>query len=424
MKKNIVPQGTLSSPKEKTHLVILGAGFGGVYTYKSLPTWVKNSCNITIVDKRNHFLFTPLLPEVAGASLDEHSIVEPIRDIVKKKVNFIQSTVVSVNTKTQTVELPDREISYDILVSALGSTTHFFGTPGAEEFAYTLKDLEDATRLRDRFIDTFEEASREQNELRRKQLLTFMVVGAGPTGVELTGEIADLFFSTFDKQYGNLNIDEVQLLLVNGGDEVLGMFDKKLRVYAGTSLINDGVTLKNNVRVAEVTDSGVITTDGEVIKAHTVVWAAGVTANSLNCLCGSFDVERGRIHVTEKLLAKNTHNVFVVGDMGLFPTEDGRGLPMTAQIAKQQGVTTGKNIGRLLQEQSLQTFIYKEKGLLASLGSFDAVAQIKGVKLTGIVAWFMWRTIYLFNFASYKKRFKIMSDWTINLFSRRDTTRL
>ncbi len=408
----------------KKHILILGAGFGGIYTYKSLPKWVRNNCEITIIDKRNHFLFTPLLPEVAGASLDVHDIVEPIRDIISPHVHFIQSTVVSIDTKKQTVELPDRELHYDVLVSSLGSTTHFFGTPGAEEFSYILKDLDDAAELRNRFIDIFEEASRTADEQERKRLLTFMVVGAGPTGVELTGEAAELFFETFTDQFEDISASDITLYLVNGGDEVLSMFDKKLRTYAAETLVRDHVILKNNVRVSEVAADGVVTADGEFISAHTVVWAAGVTANSLTCSCGSFEVERGRIKVNESLVADNTNNVFIIGDMSLFPTEDGRGLPMTAQIAKQQGTQTGKNISRLLQEKPLEKFVYHEKGLLASLGSFDAVAQIKGFKFKGFLAWFMWRTIYLFNFASHKKRLKIMVDWTVNLFSHRDTTRL
>ena len=409
---------------KKKHILILGAGFGGIYTYKSLPTWIKRDCNITIIDRRNHFLFTPLLPEVAGASLDQHSIVEPIRDIVDREVNFIQSTVVSVDTKNNTVVLPNREIHYDVLVAGLGSRTYFFGTPGAEQYAYVLKDLDDAVRLRARFIDTFEAASQLENKDERERLLSFMIVGAGPTGVELAGEASDLLFDTFVKQFGNIDISEITLTLINSGEEVLAMFDKKLREYAAASLTSANVIIKNNVRVAEVTETGVITADGEFIPSNTVVWTAGVTANSLTCSCGSFDVERGRILTDEYLRAKNNDNVFVIGDMAHFPTADGRGLPMTAQIAKQQGVLTGKNISRLLEKEPLEKFIYKEKGLLASLGAFDAIAQIKGIKLKGLIAWFIWRTIYLFNFASWKKRFTIMFDWTLNLFSRRDTTRL
>ena len=410
---------------KKTHIVILGAGFGGVYTYKSLPRWIKDTCDITLVDKNNHFLFTPLLAEVAGSSLDQHSVVEPIRDIVDgRRHRFIQSTVVSVDTKNKTVTLPDQELSYDILVSSLGSKTHYFGTPGAEEHAFILKDLDNAVSLRNRFIDSFEAAAQIDDPEKRKKILTFMIIGAGPTGVELAGEVADLFFTTFKAQFSPELIQDTQLLLVNSREDVLSMFDKKLQSYASHSLAKDNVTLIKNTRVAEVTEQGVITADGETIDAATVVWCAGVTANSLTCTADAFTSERGRIHVDEKMQAKNTSQVFIVGDMSLFPTEDGRGLPMTAQIAKQQGVATGKNIARLIQGKPLENFKYQEKGLLASLGSFDAVAQVGPLKIKGVVAWFMWRTIYLFNFASWKKRIRIMGEWTIGLFTRRETTRL
>jgi NADH dehydrogenase len=420
---NTLPQG-MSSVLKKSHLVILGAGFGGIYTYTSLSASIREKYHITIIDKHNHFLFTPLLPEVAGANLDQHSVVESIRDIISKDTKFIQSTVVSVDTEKQVVELADKNISYDVLVSALGSTTHFFGTPGAETNAFTLKDLDDAVQLRNRFIDVFEDASRDSDITSRRKKLTFMIVGAGATGVELAGEVADLFFKTFLSQFSELSTEDIQLILVNGGDSILGIFNEKLRAYAVASLEEDNVIIKNNIRVAEVTESGVITAEGETIDAHTVIWAAGVTANSLTCSCGAFIVERGRIKVDKYLIAENTSNVFIVGDMGLFPTADGRGLPMTAQIAKQQGITTAKNIERLLVHKTMKEFVYKEKGLLASLGSFNAVAQIKGISLTGVVAWFLWRTVYLFNFASHKKRLTIMFEWTINLFTRRDTTRL
>lgn len=408
---------------DRKRIVIVGAGFGGIYTYQSLPRWVKASCDVTIIDRRNHFLFTPLLPEVAGASLDQHSIVEPIRDIVDASVTFIRSTVVSVNTDNHTIELPDRTVSYDILVLALGSTTHFFGTPGAESYAYVLKDLDDAVVLKNRFIDVFDEAARTDDPDRRRELLRFIIVGGGPTGVELAGEAADLFFHTFADQFTKINMDEVSLTIVNSG-EILSMFDDRSRSYASAKLTKAKVNLLTGIRVSSVTEHGVVLDDGTLIPAETIIWTAGVSANALTCSCGSFDIDRGRIKVTDTLEAIGTQDVFAIGDMSLFPTADGRGLPMTAQVAKQQGQKVGKNIGKLLKGESLEPFRYREKGLLASLGSFDAIAELRGLRLRGFVAWFLWRTIYLFNFASWKKRFKIMADWTVNLFSRRDTTRL
>lgn len=406
----------------KKNLVILGAGFAGIYTYTALPRWIRNTHNITVIDQRNHFLFTPLLAEVAGANLDDHSIVEPIRDILHKEVTFIQAKIISLDSKNKKVNLGHRDIDYDILVSALGSTTHFFGVPGAEEHAFTLKNLEDAVSLRNRCIDLFEQASQIQDSSERKKILSFMIIGAGPTGVELAGELADLFFGTFLEQYKNIGKNDIQLFLINSGGEVLNIFDKKMRDYTALVLERQQVILKNNIRVTEVFEDKVITDTKEEIFAHTIIWTAGVTSAPLSAL-DILEMEKGRIKVNEYLQAFNTEGIFVLGDMCLVPTDDGRGLPMTAQIAKQQGTQTGRNIGRLLQGKKMKPFVYTEKGLLASIGSFEAVAQIKGFYFTGFLAWFIWRTIYLFNFISWKKRLKIMLEWTINLFARRDTTR-
>ncbi|MFT7328085.1 MAG: NADH dehydrogenase [Crocinitomicaceae bacterium] len=420
-KKHISHKGIIS---KKPHLVILGGGFGGVHTYKALSSQIKRNYDITIVDRRNHFLFTPLLPEVAGASLDVHSIVEPIRDIIDIRHNFIQSTIISVDTQSQIVSLPDGHLDYDLLVSALGSSTYFYGTPGAEEYAYVLKELDDAAAIRNRFIDCFEAASKISYGDERSNLLTFIVVGAGPTGVELTGEAADLLFKTFTKQYGTIDRSEIKLVLVNSGAEVLGMFDESLRIYAEKSLHEDHVQIFNGVRIAEVTPEGVITSDGKKMHAGTVIWTAGVSANALTCTSDSFQVERGRIKVDKYMRALNSENVFIIGDMSLCETNDGRGLPMTAQVAKQQGITTAHNIKRIVNNKPLKEFKYHEKGLLASIGNYNAIAEIKGLKFKGLFAWFMWRAIYLFNFASGKKRMRILFEWTVNIFNRRDTTRL
>lgn len=408
----------------KKHIVILGAGFGGIATYKNIPQWVKNHCKITVIDKQNHFLFTPLLPEVAGATLNHYDVALPIRDIIREPAQVIQSEIISVDTQKKVVELTHTRLGYDILVSTLGSKTHFFGTPGAEEYSYILKDLKSAVDLRARCIDCFEAASKETDPIQRKKHLEFMVIGAGPTGAELIGEMADLFFTTFSKQFPMLDMNEVSLVLINSGETILRMFDQSLGNYAESALKKDRVTIRNNVRIAEVTDTGVVTAGGETISVNTVIWAAGVTANNLPSSCGSFEVNRGRICVDEYMQAKNTQDIFVIGDMSHYPTPDERGLPMTAQIAKQQGIVTGKNIGRLLQDKKLENFVYNEKGLLASLGRFNAIAQVGPIKLKGFFAWILWRAIYLRTFDSWKKRFSIMTDWFIGLFTRKETTRL
>ncbi|MCI5051330.1 MAG: NAD(P)/FAD-dependent oxidoreductase [Candidatus Pacebacteria bacterium] len=408
----------------KQHLVILGGGFAGLHTYTSLPQSVKKQSTITIIDKNNHFLFTPLLPEVAGSSLHPHNIALPIKDVLGKEAKFIQDSVESVNVREKTVRLSDgQNLKYDMLVSALGANTFFYGTPGAEEHALTFKSLEDAKALRNRCIDIFQEASELESQEERQKLLSFIIIGAGPTGVEVVTEIAELIFGTLSSKYKNISLEDISITLINSGDRVLQMFDEKLSHYAQKSLSKEHIQLLNNIRVTEIKKDSVMTNDGNEIFANTILWTAGVSAIDLNCACGTFKKERGRIHVQKDLSLEDYEHTFILGDMALYPTEDGRGLPMTAQVARQQGIHTAKNIARILKGQSTEVFVYKEKGLLASLGSFNAIGQIKGIHFKGASAWIMWRAVYLMLFNSWKKRFEIMGIWFKNLFSKRDITR-
>lgn len=410
---------------QKKHIVIVGGGFGGIYTYKSLRKSFGNQCDITIIDKQNHFLFTPLLPEVATGGLDHHNVVEPIREIIDHRTRFIQGVVSRVQPQDQQIVLENNDtLQYDALVLALGSQTFFFGTPGAQEHSYILKTLKDAVSIRNRYIDMFERASRESDPEKRRELLRFVIVGGGPTGVELAGEAADLFFKTLDQQYAEIIAEDVSLVLVNAGPALVGMFSEKLQQYAQSGLVRSGVVVMNNARVSVIDKDGVELADGSRIDAPTVVWAAGVSANSIDCTDGTFTLEQGKICVLETMQVDQYPEIFVIGDMSHIAVNDGRGYPMTAQVAKQQGDQTGVNIFNFFNNKELNSFVYHEKGLLASLGRFDAIAQIGKVGFTGIVAWFMWRTVYLFNFASWRKRLRIVFDWTIGLFTRRDTTRL
>ncbi|MGB0925152.1 MAG: NAD(P)/FAD-dependent oxidoreductase [Minisyncoccia bacterium] len=409
---------------KKKNLVILGAGFGGMYAYKSLSKKVFDEYNVTIIDKNNHFLFTPLLHEVATGSLGALQVVEPIRALLRKNASFLQSEVIKIDTEKKEIITTDSVVSYDIVISALGAKNNYFNIPGTREYCYSLKTLRDAKKLKNRFIQQFECASREPDPEKRKQILSFAIVGAGPTGVELAGETADLFFNTFEKYYHDFYcFDEVSLFLVNGGSTILNTFPKKLQKHATKELKKNHVQIKNNTRVVEVSKNSLKTNTGEDISADTIVWTAGVSAQDLSCVGEVFDIQKTRISVDEYLQVKHK-NIFVVGDMAHVSTKDGQGYPMTAQVAKQQGVLVGKNISRVLANKKPKKFTYNERGMLASLGNHNAIARIFGVTLYGPIAWFVWRTIYLVNFISWRKRFKIVLDWTVNLFSERDITYL
>jgi len=406
-------------------IVILGAGFGGMYAFKSLSKELFSSNKVILVDKKNHFLFTPLLHEVATGSLGPQQVVEPIRSLICSDTEFIQSSIQSIDTDKKTITTSAKKISYDILISSLGSQSYYYNITGAQEYTYTLKTLEDAVVLKNQFIKKFEQAAQETNFEKRKKILSFVIVGAGPTGVELAGEAADLFFDTFEKYYNDMYcIHDVSLILVNSTERVLGMFNEKLGKYATRRLSKHHVDVRNNIRIVEVRKNSLIADTGEEIFAETIIWTAGVSAQRLITEKPVFQLEKGCIVVDEYMRAKGLDDVYIIGDMAHCLDNNGKAYPMTAQVAKQQGMLVGENINNEYFSKPQKPFKYRERGMLASLGNYDAVAFISGISFFGLTAWFMWRTIYLFNFISWRKRLKIMLDWTINLFTERDISHL
>lgn len=413
--KNLAPQDTFSDSLNP-HLVILGAGFGGTHTYTSLPTWLKNKIKITVIDKNNHFLFTPLLPELAGSSLKASDISIELSDIFDSSVDIIQDKVDSINVQDKTVTLENSDtISYDYLVSSIGANTFFFGTPGADEYAHVFKSRKDAEKLKHHCIELFEQANVLKDHTEQKKILSFMIIGGGPTGIELVTELNELIHSVLLPKYPAVDKKNISITVVNGGNQILGMFDASLSDHAQKSLQKEGIILRNGVRITEIKQSSALTNDGEELFAHTIIWTAGVSAIDLNCSCGTFKKERGRVYVESDLSVLDADETFVIGDMALFPTTDGRGLPMTAQVARQQGIHVAKNIASLIKGNNTREFIYQEKGILASLGSYNAIGQVFGVKIKGLVAWILWRGVYLALFNSWKKRFTIIRQWFNNL---------
>jgi NADH:ubiquinone reductase (H+-translocating) len=412
--------------KEKKKIVILGGGFAGLYTYKSLYKYFsKDEIDVTIVNKTNYFLFTPLLHEVATSGLEHHSVVESIRQLIYKTNDHLHvAEVTSVDCEKQVVKTTLTEIPYDILVVAMGATTNFFNAPGAEEHSMVLKDLQDAIKMRRMFIQAFESASEIKDIDARKKELSFAIIGGGATGVELVSEASDLFMHTFKRYYRNtINCNDVSLYLINQGSEVLSVFHSSLRKTALSVLQKSGVKVMLNTGVKEVKKDGLVLSDDSILPVSHVIWTAGVKPNPPMF---THDVEKdkgGRVVVDATLQIPSCPNVFVIGDMASLQGPDGRALPMLAQVAERQGMHTGYNIKRLVKGKKLAPFIYHSRGSLASLGRWNAVADVGGIRFTGMFAWFMWRTAYLFKFLSGSKRLKIALDWTINIFYPHDITK-
>lgn len=412
--------------KDKKKIVILGGGFGGLYTYKSLCTEFKNNeLDITIVNRNNYFLFTPLLHEVATGSIGHYKVVESLRQIIYRDHTKLHiAELLAIDCEKKIVKTSINELPYDILVVSLGATTNFFNAPGAQENSFVLKDLSDALKIRDRLIDSFEKASEIVDIEERKKMLSFAVVGGGSTGVELVSEIAGLFSQTFYTYYkGVVNPSDVSLHLINQGSDVLAPFHKKLRDKALVLLKEMGVNVLLNTGVKEVKKDGIVMNDDSFLQAHTVIWTAGVKSNTPIFSPAVASDKWGRISVNSSLQIPGLPEVFVLGDMASLVDEKGMPLPMLAQVASSQGQETGKNIKRLLSGKKLVPFVYKSKGQLASIGRYQALADIGGIRFSGFVAWFIWRTVYLFKFISLSKKIKIMVDWTMNLFYPHDITR-
>ena len=412
--------------EKQKKIVILGSGFAGIYGALSVYKNCGTDVSITIINRTNYFLFTPMLHEVATGGLGYHQIVESIREIVyKKKINFIEANILSVDVQNKKVLTSGEAVEYDVLVVATGATTNFFGTPGAEENSFVLKNLQDAIKIRDRIVDIFEQASKETDVAKKRSMLSFVVVGGGATGVEIISEIAELCSDTLKKYYKDkIGCDDVTITLVNSAPELLSVFDSKIRAYAQKILEKNGIKILLNTKVAGVSKDGVTLGDGTMLASKTVIWSAGVKPNEFKTTNGDLPKDKGgRIMTTKTFQVVGFENIFAVGDISHFDESSERGLPMLAQVAETQGKHLGKNICNYVHAKPLENFTYKSKGEFVSLGKGEATGMAFGVHVYGKLAWFMWRTIYLFKFISKSKRVRIAFDWTMQIFSSRDITR-
>lgn len=414
---------------KKPHVVIVGAGFGGTYTARYLVPYVKKGLiDVTIVNKTNYFLFTPLLHEVATGGLSGRSVTEPIRHIFAGTgVVFHQGTVESIDSKQRELVIDGKKVPYDYAVIASGAVTNFYGIKGAEEHSLVLKNLSDAIEIRERIIDAFEDTSCVEDVETRKRDLSFVVVGGGATGVEMVAEMAEFINALYEKYFRGVSTikqEDISIHLVNTTPDVLAMLDPVLRRKALQHLVQLGVSLHMNTSVAEVTADTVVFVDGTSIGTRFVFWAGGITPTAPACM--SFDPMRmgGKFAVDTFLRMKGEVGIFVLGDTACVETPDGKGYPALAQIAVQQAEVVAHNIIASLTQKPLKTFSYMVRGTMVSLGQWYAVGQIFGMKLSGKFIWWLWRTVYLFNFHSWTKRFKIAFEWTEALFTSRDITKL
>ena len=424
----------MSSAASANRVVIIGGGFGGLTCATDLR---KYPGVITLVDRRNFHLFQPLLYQVATGALSPANIAAPLRSILKyqKNAKTILAEVAGFDVVAKDIVLKDgARIPFDTLVVSSGSTHHYFGKDAVwGPFAPGLKTIEDATEIRRKVLSAFESAEADPDVANRKKHLTFVIVGGGPTGVEMAGAIAELARQTLRRDFRSIDPADARVILVENSDRVLQSFAEKLSRRAEASLSQIGVELWLNCRVTDITADRVTVDRGGIIEpvaTECVVWAAGVKANPLGKLLaeavGGVTLDRaGRIVVNPDCTVGNRTDIFAIGDMAFMQDTYGKQLPGVAPVALQQGQYVANTLLRRLKGQSvLKPFSYFDKGNLATIGRSRAVLESKGIKLHGFIAWLAWLFIHILYLARFENRMMVLFQWSWNYITRNRTARL
>jgi NADH dehydrogenase len=409
--------------KTGPRVVIVGGGFGGLYCARALA---REPVRITLVDRKNHHTFQPLLYQVATAALSPGDIASPIRSILRRfaNVEVLLGEVVGFELGQRGVLLQDGgRLEYDCLVVAAGAQHSYFGHGEWEPLAPGLKTIEDALEIRRRVLLAYEMAERQAALGNDPGPLNFVIVGAGPTGVELAGAIAEIAARTLVKDFRKIQTTRSRVLLLEGAPRVLPTYPEDLSRKAEEQLRELGVEVRTNAMVTAV-GAGSIRVGDEVIPATVTVWAAGVAASALGRLLSANTDHAGRIPVGNDCSLPQHPEVFVIGDLAFFRDEHGKPLPGVAQVAIQQGRAVAKNIGRELQGQPRQPFHYKDLGSLATIGRAAAVADIFGVHLSGLIAWVVWLFIHILWLIGFRNRVLVMVNWTWAYFASQRGPRL
>jgi NADH dehydrogenase len=406
----------------RPHVVILGGGFAGLSAAKALR---KAPVRVTLIDRRNFHLFQPLLYQVATASLSPAEVAYPIRSILRKQRNatVLLGEVIGVDLDQWEVVLKDGRVPYDYLIVATGAQSSYFGHDGWEQVAPGLKSMEEALTVRRKIFRAFELAERETDPARRRALLTFVVVGGGATGVELAGALAEISRQTLRGEFRTFDPAEARIVLVEGGQTLLGTYPERLTRAARRSLEKLGVEVRTGTRVLDI-QPGRVRLPDEEIAAETVLWAAGVTAGALGRDLGADRARGNRVPVTDTLQLAGHGNVFVAGDLAASAGKDGRDLPGVAQVAMQGGKTAGKNVARLVAHKPPKAFHYFDKGNMATIGWNRAVAQIGPLQLSGFLAWAIWALVHVAYLITYRSRAAVMLQWAWAYITRSRASRL
>ena len=414
----------MTSPYLKPpHVVIIGGGFGGLYAARALK---RAPVEVTVIDRTNHHVFQPLLYQVATATLPATSITAPIRWRLRKQRNarVLMAEVKDIDVERRVVHIDDerREIPYDYLIAAGGSRHAYFGHPEWEEYAPGLKSIDDALEIRRRLLLAFERAEKAEDPRARTAYLTFVIVGGGPTGVELAGMLPMISRHSLPKEFRNIDTRTARIILVEGGPRVLPTFPENLAARARRDLEDLGVEVRTDSLVTRV-EPGAVQVGDERIETCTVLWAAGNAASGLGKFLGAPLDRFGRINVEPDLTVPGHPEVFVVGDLASIAT-DGRQVPGVAPAAMQEGTTAAKNIIRSLRRQPHVAFRYRNKGDLATIGRMRAIADFGKWHMSGPIAWWFWLFVHIMYLAGFRNRASVLIEWAYAFFTYQRGARL
>ena len=396
---------------EKPRVVIVGAGFGGLEAARKLA---RAPVQVTVIDRHNYHLFQPLLYQVATAALSPADIAEPIRVVLRHQQNatVLLDEVTGVDKAARQVELRSGAAQdYDYLVLATGSQYTYFGHNDWPRLAPGLKSIDDATLIRRRVLLAFEEAETISDPVTRQRLLTFVLVGAGPTGVEMAGALAELAHSTLSRDFRHINPRTAHILLVEAGPRVLSGFPEKLAAFARRSLERMGVEVLLDTTIEAIDRNGVVAS-GRRIEAATVIWCAGVEASPIAQWLGVASGKDGRVSVARDLSVPGHPEFFVIGDAAFAIDPRGAPLPGLAPVAKQQGQYVGELIARRVRGQPAPPpFHYRDEGALATIGRHSAIADLGWIRLTGLAAWVLWGVVHIFFLIGFRNRVAVFLNW-------------
>lgn len=410
------------------HIVVLGAGFAGMAFCRSLPS---GRARITVVDRQNHHLFQPLLYQVATAGIAAPDIAQPIRGILRDKPDLVvvMAEVTGIDLAARRVTHERGELSYDYLVFAVGGGTSYFGHPEWENHAPGLKTLDDALRIRRRVLCAYEQAETELDAERKAELMTTVVVGGGPTGVELAGAFAELSRTVLKKDFDHIDPTTARIVLIESGERVLKAFPPELSALATDQLIRLGVEVRTGVRVQDIRAGEVVLPDG-TIKAGAIIWAAGVTASPLARTLGLETDRSGRLPVGPDLSLPGHPEVFAVGDVAAVTDRNGVAVPGVAQGALQMGQHVARIIaaecsGRGSREPVARpAFAYRDKGSMATIGRSAAVARIGALQFSGWPAWMAWLVIHLLFLVGFRSKISVLLSWVYSYFTYKRGARI